>query len=93
MNKKSRITHARTCVYNVNYHIVWSVKYRRKVLDHEIKQYLKTLFQEIAEVLKEKYRIQNKFFYSKTYQNHESQNSRSEACNRKRIQNYPRTRI
>ena len=43
--------------------------------------------------LKEKYRIQNKFSYSKTYQNHESQNSRSEACNRKRIQNYPRTRI
>ncbi|MFC5627665.1 IS200/IS605 family transposase [Aliibacillus thermotolerans] len=49
MNKKSKITHARTCVYNVNYHIVWSVKYRRKVLAHEIEQYLKTLFQEIAE--------------------------------------------
>ncbi|MCH4222070.1 MAG: IS200/IS605 family transposase, partial [Solobacterium sp.] len=24
--------HARTCVYNINYHIVWCVKYRRKVL-------------------------------------------------------------
>lgn len=49
MNKKATITHARTCVYNVNYHIVWSVKYRRKVLNKEIEQYLKTLFQEIAE--------------------------------------------
>ena len=28
--KKSNLIHARTCVYNVNYHIVWSVKYRRK---------------------------------------------------------------
>ncbi|WP_200894247.1 transposase, partial [Aneurinibacillus migulanus] len=30
--EKYTIKHARTCVYNVNYHIVWSVKYRRKVL-------------------------------------------------------------
>nr|WP_108022586.1 IS200/IS605 family transposase [Melghirimyces profundicolus] len=36
------------CLY-VNYHIVWSVKYRRKVLDAEIESYLKKLFQEIAE--------------------------------------------
>ncbi|WP_052520799.1 IS200/IS605 family transposase, partial [Aneurinibacillus migulanus] len=41
--------HARTCVYNVNYHIVWSVKYRRKVLTAEIEHYLKDLFQEIAQ--------------------------------------------
>lgn len=25
-------THDRTCVYNINYHIIWCVKYRRKVL-------------------------------------------------------------
>ncbi|WP_366557079.1 transposase [Desulfosporosinus sp. BICA1-9] len=31
MNKEHLI-HGRTCVYNVNYHLVWSVKYRRKVL-------------------------------------------------------------
>ncbi|KZN95548.1 MULTISPECIES: IS200/IS605 family transposase [Aeribacillus] len=48
MDKKAKITHARTCVYNVNYHIVWSVKYRRKVLIKEIEKYLKDLFQEIA---------------------------------------------
>lgn len=47
--KKSTIKHARTCVYNVNYHIVWSVKYRRKVLTAEIEHYLKGLFQEIAQ--------------------------------------------
>ncbi|WP_374703361.1 transposase [Bacillus sp. V3-13] len=32
---KSNLKHARTCVYNVNYHIVWSVKYRKKLLTSE----------------------------------------------------------
>lgn len=48
MENKSNLKHARTCVYNVNYHIVWSVKYRRKVLTSLIESYLKELFQEIA---------------------------------------------
>ena len=47
--KKTNLTHARTCVYNINYHIVWSVKYRRKVLTLEIEHYLQELFQDIAE--------------------------------------------
>ena len=47
--KKANLTHARTCVYNVNYHIVWSVKYRRKILTLEMEQYLQETFQEIAE--------------------------------------------
>lgn len=47
--EKTNLKHARTCVYNVNYHIVWSVKYRHKILTTEIEAYLKTLFQEIAE--------------------------------------------
>lgn len=46
---KENIKHARTCVYNVNYHIVWSVKYRHSVLSAEIEAYLKELFQEIAQ--------------------------------------------
>lgn len=46
---KENIKHARTCVYNVNYHIVWSVKYRRSVLSAEIEAYLQELFQEIAQ--------------------------------------------
>lgn len=48
MENKSNLKHARTCLYNVNYHMVWSVKYRRKVLTNEIEKYLKDLFQEIA---------------------------------------------
>lgn len=48
MENKPNFKHARTCVYNVNYHIVWSVKYRRKVLNHEMEVFLKELFQEIA---------------------------------------------
>ncbi|WP_206093772.1 IS200/IS605 family transposase [Paludifilum halophilum] len=46
---KENIKHARTCVYNINDHIVCSVKYRRKVLDMEIESFLTELFQEIAE--------------------------------------------
>ena len=40
---KQNLIHARTCVYNINYHVVWSVKYRRKVLSAEIEEYLKNL--------------------------------------------------
>ena len=45
---KQNLIHARTCVYNINYHVVWSVKYRRKVLSAEIEEYLKVLVQQIA---------------------------------------------
>jgi len=47
--KKTNLIHARTCVYNVNYHIVWSVKYRKKVLTQEVELYLKKIFKEIAQ--------------------------------------------
>lgn len=42
------LVHYRTCVCNINYHLVWSVKCRRKVLSPEIEEYLKELVQEIA---------------------------------------------
>ena len=45
---KNNIKHARTCVYNVNYHMVWSVKYRRAVLKGDIDERLKALFEEVA---------------------------------------------
>lgn len=45
---KENLIHSLTCVYNINYHVVWSVKYRRKILDAEIEPYLKELVQEIA---------------------------------------------
>ena len=41
--------HGRTCVYNLNYHIVWCVKYRRKVLSEEISDRLYELVKSIAE--------------------------------------------
>ncbi len=46
---KDNLVHGRTSVYNVNYHIVWSVKYRRKVLTAEVETYLKNVIQDIAQ--------------------------------------------
>ena len=37
------LKHGRTCVFNINYHIVWSTKYRRKVLTLEIEKRLKEI--------------------------------------------------
>ena len=45
---KDNLEHSRTSVYNINYHIVWSVKYRRKIINPAIETYLKTLAQHIA---------------------------------------------
>lgn len=45
---KQNLIHSRTCVYNINYHVVWSVKYRRKVLTPEIETRVQQLSQEIA---------------------------------------------
>ena len=45
---KENLIYSRTCVYNINYHVVWSVKYRRKILSAEIEIYLKELVQKIA---------------------------------------------
>jgi len=46
---KPNIKRARTCVYNCNYHIVFSTKYRRKVLTAEVEEYMKQVLQEIDE--------------------------------------------
>ena len=46
---KNNLKHTRTCVYNCNYHIVFSTKYRRKVLTREIEHYIKDLILQIAE--------------------------------------------
>ena len=40
---KENLVHYRTSVCNINYHMVWSVKYRRKILTAEIEEYLKEL--------------------------------------------------
>jgi len=43
-----RLTHARTCVYNVNYHIIWGTKYRNGVLNGEIEKDLKEILLSVA---------------------------------------------
>ena len=42
-------THGRTCVYILNYHIIWCTKYRRKVLSPKICERLYVLLREIGE--------------------------------------------
>jgi putative transposase len=42
------LTHDRTTVHNIGYHIVWSVKYRRSVLVDKVETSLKKILLEIA---------------------------------------------
>ncbi|RHQ17379.1 IS200/IS605 family transposase, partial [Clostridium sp. AM48-13] len=46
---KGNLIHYRTCVCNINYHMVWPVKYRRKILTPEVEKYLQELVQQIAD--------------------------------------------
>lgn len=45
---ENKYTHTRTCVYNINYHIVWCVKYRRKVLSADISNRLIELLKAVG---------------------------------------------
>ena len=45
---ENKYTHARTCVYNITYHIVWCVKYRRKVLSADISNRLIELLKAVG---------------------------------------------
>ncbi|ACK71074.1 transposase IS200-family protein [Gloeothece citriformis PCC 7424] len=42
------VKHGRGYVYAIEYHIVWCVKYRKKVLEQEVADYLKQLLIETA---------------------------------------------
>ena len=46
---KNNLTHYRTCVCNINYHVVWSVKYRRKVLTRDVEAFMKEVALQIAD--------------------------------------------
>lgn len=48
MKNKERWMSTRGCVYNTNYHFVWSTKYKRKVLTGKIAEDLKELHEIIA---------------------------------------------
>lgn len=42
------LKHYRTCVANVNYHLIFAVKHRKKVLDAKLSEKLKNVLNEIA---------------------------------------------
>ena len=44
----STYIHARTCVYNVNYHIIWCVKCRSRILTPEVEEALRRILREVA---------------------------------------------
>lgn len=46
--KNQSYTYAATCVYKIHYHIVWCVKYRRKVLTDEVVTFLKQVLNQVA---------------------------------------------
>lgn len=46
---EEKLIHARTCVYNINYYVVWSVEYRRKAIAEEMEQTMKQWAFEIGE--------------------------------------------
>lgn len=46
---ETNLVKARTCVYNVNYHIVWCVKYRKPILTESIQKELKQILYDIAD--------------------------------------------
>ena len=47
----ARWKHDNTCIHNVNYHLIWCTKYRRKVLTDDIEKRLGKLLLEKAKAL------------------------------------------
>ena len=49
MSTEDNLVHARTCVYNVGYHIIFTTKYRKKVFKGKIEARLKEILYQVAE--------------------------------------------
>ena len=47
----SRFQRGNTCVYNVSYHIIWTPKYRKSILEGEIREKVKQYLFEKAEMI------------------------------------------
>lgn len=45
---KENLVKSRTCVYNINYHVVFSTKYRAKVLTPDVEAFMQQEIQKIA---------------------------------------------
>ena len=43
------IRRSKHAVYDLKYHMVWIPKYRKQILDREVSDYLKAVFNKIAE--------------------------------------------
>ena len=43
------IRRTKHAVYDLKYHLVWIPKYRKHILDKEVSEYLKAVFNKIAE--------------------------------------------
>ena len=61
----SNINFERGYVYSIQYHIVWCVKYKRKVLIDDIEKTLKELLIEISILLEKKGILQDLDFLKK----------------------------
>lgn len=48
-NMNNNVNYGRGYVYSIQYHLVWCTKYRHKILENKIENYLKTLLSEIAD--------------------------------------------
>lgn len=48
MCMKENLIYYRTSVCNINYHMVWSVKHRQRIITPEIESFLKATAQDIA---------------------------------------------
>ncbi len=44
----SKYTHGRTCVYKLNYHIIWGTKYRNKWMTSELEDEIKQILHNIS---------------------------------------------
>lgn len=42
------VTNARTCIFNVNYHFIWGIKYKKPILNEEMRNYLQKDLIEIG---------------------------------------------
>lgn len=49
MSNKNNLVHARTCVYNIGYHIIFTTKYRKQVFKDKIESRLKEILYQVAE--------------------------------------------
>lgn len=49
MKDNNRFTYGRKSVYNLNYHLIWRTKYRKKVLQGQIESDLKKILYEVAD--------------------------------------------